>query len=1033
MNELGSFSPQFREYCIFYKKYKKIYGENIVILYQNGGFYELYDYIDGNNNNLCGDIHKISNILTWTVTLKDKSKPYSTHNHYMSGAPIVKHQKYCDILLNNNYTVIVVTQISRPPNIDREVTSILSPGTVLDDYNHKKNDNNLMSIYIERSINNHKEFYSAGISIINVSTGQNMILNIIPSYENDIYTDNEIKRLLSNYNPIEILIHLENFSLTKDEIINKYEINHTNIFINHFEDNTEYKQLNYQNTLLQKVFNFETMGTPIEELNLERRDDVLLSYIYLLNFIYEHKTDLINNIEKPIELNDNKCLLLSSDSIRQLNIFDNYDYYDGRDKDLFSLLCKTVTPMGKRLFKNRLLYPSIDTEIINKRYDKVELLLSEKIYEEIRNNLRRLNDYERSLRKMSLNLLDPYILYSDFISYEFIIQTINLIKNNDRLYDKYKLDVDIFNKFIKYHDNLKNIFEFNNFSSYNVSNGIQKSIFKEGIYEDIDILSSKNEKKMESYNLIIKTLSDKIDKRKNTIKLEYTDKKDWYIYLTKTRCNVLKRYLENNNINVRYNDKKYIFTKENLSFINKDNTNMILKNSIFDELSNDIVKLNNEISNLNKKYWNETINGLYINNKKTIKEINNFIADLDCSCNNAYISIKYNYYRPEICNNDDKSFVKCSGLRHPLAEEINKSVEYIKNDISLGMEGQNGILLYGMNSGGKSCLAKSIALSLVMAQAGIYVPSDNFTYKPYKKIFTRILSNDKLWSGQSSFQVEVNEMGYILKNADKNSFVIGDEVFNSTENVSAISLVNGCINKLHDLESSFIFASHLHELYELPDIQKLLTNNLKIYHLNVYVEENVLIFNRKLTAGPGINSYGIIVAEKLGMLDDIISIAQQTKLYLNNEKQLINNKKSNYNSNIIMDKCNFPGCDESSEETHHIIEQDNADENGNVGAFHKNKDHNCCPLCKKHHADITHGSLVINGWILTSNGRKLDYEYKTKKTKKKMNPEQLKIIIDYYNNNKLFLSKKDILNKLKVDKDIQLSITLFLKIIKDNY
>ena len=113
-----------------------------------------------------------------------------------------------------------------------------------------------------------------------------------------------------------------------------------------------------------------------------------------------------------------------------------------------------------------------------------------------------------------------------------------------------------------------------------------------------------------------------------------------------------------------------------------------------------------------------------------------------------------------------------------------------------------------------------------MAQSGSYVPCKSFFY-PYSQIFTRILSNDKLWSGLSSFQVEVLEMKHILNHANRNSLVIGDEVFNSSEFESAISLVNGCVQKLHDLQCSFVFCTHLHELMTLQDINELFNKILK--------------------------------------------------------------------------------------------------------------------------------------------------------------------------------------------------------------
>ena len=214
----------------------------------------------------------------------------------------------------------------------------------------------------------------------------------------------------------------------------------------------------------------------------------------------------------------------------------------------------------------------------------------------------------------------------------------------------------------------------------------------------------------------------------------------------------------------------------------------------------------------------------------------------------------------------------------------------------------------------------------------------------------------------------------------------------------------------------------------------MIKKNLKIYHLQVRVEENVLLFDRILKTGNGPTDYGILVGEALGLPKDVISMANKTKLFLKNESNIINDKKSQYNSNLLMDKCRMPGCLKDAKETHHIKEQKDADENGNIGSIHKNNLNNLCPLCKEHHAEITYGKLNIKGYLDTSEGLKLDYEYLQKKaTKKKFDDKDISIIKEYYNTNKGVLTKKDILNKLLSERKISLSITVYNKIIKDLY
>jgi len=1039
MDILKEFSSLFVDYYKEYKKYTELYGDNVIVLHQTGHFFEIYDY-PFEDGFLCSDIYKVSNIVNLNVTRRDKGKDLSPKNWLMSGVPLIKLDKYCDIFLQNNYHVIVVSQTSAPPNPEREVTHILSPGTTLSEFNHNIIENNLMSIFIEKTIFNHKIHYSAGISIMNVSTGKNKITNIIQNTEDENFTQNEIKRIISYYNPVEIIVHTKDFALEKETFINQYDLNHDNIYINLFTNQSEFKQISYQNNLLQKVFQFKTINTPIEELNLEMKNEVLLSYIYLLNFVYQHKSTLIENIDKPEELDDNNYLILSADSVRQLNVFNNYSFYTGRNKDLLSLINKTVTQIGKRTYKNRLLYPCLNTDKINERYNIVEILLDDKIYEMIRMNLKRINDYEKSLRKMSLDMLSTNEFYSDYICYEFLKKTIQIVKENPRLCEKYSNINNYFELFDEYFKFVSNTFNFCNFSSYIGSSNIVKSLFNNGIYSDIDELTFKIISIQEKYKFICGQLTKIIDPKAKSdfVKLEFSEKHNWFLHCTKNRSKTIKNYLDmKKKISIKDNEGKklFVFTKDNLSFKLKDNCNVILDNTDINNLSNDFIKYNKELNSLNTKYWKHTIKGIYDKYNECLKNINIFIGDIDCHANNAFISIKYNYFKPEISDEfNGKSYFRAESIRHPISEEVNKDKAYIENDIDLGVQEKDGILLYGMNSGGKSTLSKAIALSVIMAQCGSYVPCKTFVYYPYTQIFTRILSNDKLWSGLSSFQVEVLEMKHILNHANQNSLVIGDEVFNSSEFESAISLVNGCVQKLHQLKCSFVFCTHLHELMTLEDINNLLKENLKVFHLQVRVENNILIFDRILKQGSGPKSYGIMVAESLGLFKDVISIANKTKIVLNNEsKNIIRNKKSAYNSSVILDKCKFPDCCRNATDTHHINEQKDSDENGNIGSFHKNNSHNLIQLCKEHHDQITFGNLRIKGYIETSEGKKVDHEYiNSEKKKKKFSDTEQKMIKEYYDNHKT-LKKKDILNKLLLEKNINIGIQSFNKIITNVY
>ena len=167
----------------------------------------------------------------------------------------------------------------------------------------------------------------------------------------------------------------------------------------------------------------------------------------------------------------------------------------------------------------------------------------------------------------------------------------------------------------------------------------------------------------------------------------------------------------------------------------------------------DLIKLvyNNFIHSL-QDFENEFLN------------INNFCSTIDILQNNCYIATKYNYNKPTV-KTGDKSYVKASEIRHPLIEQLNSEELYVTNDISVGLD-KDLMLLYGTNAVGKTSIIRALGINIIMAQAGLYVPCKNFEFVPYNAIFTRILGNDNLFKGQSTFAVEMSELRVILKMAN---------------------------------------------------------------------------------------------------------------------------------------------------------------------------------------------------------------------------------------------------------------------------
>ena len=179
----------------------------------------------------------------------------------------------------------------------------------------------------------------------------------------------------------------------------------------------------------------------------------------------------------------------------------------------------------------------------------------------------------------------------------------------------------------------------------------------------------------------------------------------------------------------------YSFSSDDFTFKTKDTNSTIISCDVRDKNIKNYQQKFKRVIKFKQKIWNEKISYLYSKYKNTLKTINNLIANTDISSSNAKLSIENGYYCP-IIEDNDKSFLIAKDIRHPIVEKINEDTEYITNDISLGKD-KDGILLFGTNACGKSTLMKAIGLNIIMAQAGLFVASKEFRYKPYTQIFTK--------------------------------------------------------------------------------------------------------------------------------------------------------------------------------------------------------------------------------------------------------------------------------------------------------
>ena len=263
-----------------------------------------------------------------------------------------------------------------------------------------------------------------------------------------------------------------------------------------------------------------------------------------------------------------------------------------------------------------------------------------------------------------------------------------------------------------------------------------------------------------------------------------------------------------------------------------------------------------------------------------------------------------------------------------------------------------------------------------MAQCGMYVPCSEFVYYPYKKLFTRILNQDNIFKGLSTFANEMTELRNILHNANENSLVLGDELCSGTEHESALSIFVSGLSYLYEKNVQFLFATHLHEIVDYDEVGKM--ERLQKYHLTVHYnrEKDVLVYDRKLKPGSGIPIYGLEVCQSLHLPNDFIKYAYDIRnKYHPSQISVLDSQTSHFNTKKVVAYCELCKT-EKAKEVHHMVHQKHADSKGFINNdihknhIHKNHKSNLASLCEECHNKIhkekleLHRKKTTNGYIL---------------------------------------------------------------------
>ncbi len=839
-DEMSDLTPMMTQYLEMKKKYK-----DAILFFRLGDFYEMF-----------GEDAKIaSGILQIALTARSVGEGRQIKMP-MCGIPFHAANAYILKLINNGYKVAVCEQVEDPKLakgiVKREIIKIITPGTILDEAGlDKKSNNYLLSIYIEKSI--------AAIAFVDISTGEFYIEEFDYNKNFDKIID-EIEKI----QPSEIIMP-ESFNENKDyqkNLIERFKNSEHSIFVNFYSD------WNYQVDVAHDklVEHFRVMN--MDGFGLEKKDIVICAAGALMNYLYETQKTLLFHINKISRYETSEILHIDSVSLRNLEIVES-NIKGPKYSTLYDVLDYTETAMGSRELKKWVKFPLTNIKKIKERQDIIQFHLDfSDIRENIRELLKKINDIERiggKLGSQSVNARDMIALK----------MTIAAVKELDE-YIKTSGAALLKDKFSFLNPNINTIYELIDLAimeepSISIKEG---EIIKPAYSEELKKLRDINE----NGKIWIASLQERERKRTgiSSLKVGYTSIFGYFLEVSKANLkSVPQDYIRKQTL---VNGERFIMPEL------KEYESMIL--GAQDKIKEMEYKIFIDIREKISKYIED------------IQELAKKIAVLDCLVSLAMAAINNNYEKPEVNMTD---IMHIEEGRHPVVEKNLGYNEFISNDTNLDNNENLVMIITGPNMAGKSTYMRQVALIVIMAQIGSFVPAKNAKIGIIDKIFTRVGAADYLARGQSTFMVEMIETANILNNATTKSLVLLDEVGRGTSTFDGISIAWAITEYIHNqIRAKTLFATHYYELTELSDVLK----GAKNYNIQVKEWGEKIIFLRKIIKGSTDKSYGIHVAKLAGLPELVINSAN---------KILKNLEEANYTKD---GKSKIAGFDKN-------IEQDN--------------------------------------------------------------------------------------------------------------
>ena len=738
----------------------------------------------------------------------------------MCGVPYHAVESYLNKLVSKGYKVAICEQMEDPKLtkgiVKREVTRIVTPGTNLNVQAMDSSKNNyLMSIaYFEGK---------SGLSVADVTTGD--------YYLTETEDDKKLLDEINKYHPSEIVCNdaflvsgLDLQDLKSRLGITVYSLEP------HFYDEDRCRKC------LLKHFHV----TALHGMGIEDFPAGLIAAGALLQYLYNTQKSSLSHFTHLYPYLTSKYMLLDSSTRRNLELTETLREKQKRGSLLW-VLDKTKTAMGARTLRQYLEQPLIDKQKIEERLNAVSALSkAPMIREELREYLNPIYDLERLLGKVSYKTANP----RDLIAFRNSLGMLPHIKTllND-------FDTGLLSSLNEQIDDLDDIFQLID-SSITEEPPLaikEGGIIKDGFDETIDMLRNA---KTEGKNWLAQLEEDdRVRTGIKNLKIKYNKVFGYYFEVTNSYQNLVPDdYIRKQTL---ANAERY--------------TNARLK-----ELEDSVLNAEDKLFTLEYDMFCR-IRDAIADEIERIQKTAKAIAMLDVFASLSVVAERNRFVRPSI---NEKGIIDIKGGRHPVVEQMIDSDMFISNDTYLDNNKYCVSIITGPNMAGKSTYMRQVALIVLMAQIGSFVPAESANISIVDRIFTRVGASDDLASGQSTFMVEMNEVANILRNATPNSLLVLDEIGRGTSTFDGLSIAWAVIEHISNkklLGAKTLFATHYHELTELEGKM----SNVNNYCIAVKEKGDDIVFLRKIVKGGADKSYGIQVAKLAGVPDMVIDRAKE--------------------------------------------------------------------------------------------------------------------------------------------------------------